>query len=290
MKPKQWTKVVLSVPQQYQELLIGSLTSLGFNGFLQEDSRLTCFLEKHQWTKHTEAALRQTLGRFQQEFPHIEARYARRTVKEQNWNATWKRSIGVIEATNRIIIKPSWKKARSKDRGKIVLHIDPKMSFGTGHHESTRLCLILLERFLNRDCNVLDVGTGTGILAIAAAKLGARRIVALDNDEWSVNNAKENIRKNHVSNKVRVVQGSVDRIPKQKFDLVLANLDYPTVAHDFKKLLTAVRLEGMLILSGLLTSDLDPLLDLLKHHSAIPLEVVEENEWVALALLNSHAR
>ncbi len=290
MKPKQWTKVALSVPSEYQELLIGPLVPLGFSGFLQEDSRLVCFLGKHQWTKQTEAALQQTLRRFHRKYPLIGATYVRQTVKERNWNATWERSIGTIEATDRIIIKPSWKKRRAKDRGKVVLTIDPKMSFGTGHHESTRLCLILLERYLKPHFDVLDVGTGTGVLAIAAAKLGARRIVAIDNDEWSVANTKENLVKNRVARNVRVVRQSADRIPKQKFHLVLANIDYPTIARDLKKLLTPVRRKGILILSGLVTADLNPLLGLLKHRSAIPLEVIEENEWVALALLNSDAR
>ncbi len=125
-----WKQVVLSVPAQYQDLLIASLTTIGFNGFLQENGSLACFMEKRAWTRQAEISLRQTLSCFQKEFPQIEVRFTQRDVKQQNWNAAWERSIGIIEATDHIIVKPSWKKLRARDRGKIVLQIDPKMSFG----------------------------------------------------------------------------------------------------------------------------------------------------------------
>ncbi|MGH2568899.1 MAG: 50S ribosomal protein L11 methyltransferase, partial [Bacteroidota bacterium] len=194
-------------------------------------------------------------------------------------------SIGVVEATGRIIIKPSWNKTRARDRGKIVLHIDPKMSFGTGHHESTRLSLTLLERYIEPNADVLDFGTGTGILAIAAVKLGARRVTAIDYDEWSIPNARENIKKNGARRNIRLVRGTAKAIPRTKFNLAIANIDYPTIVDSLPKLLAAVRHEGILILSGLLLSDLNALFDTFRHKSALPLELVTENGWAALALL-----
>ncbi|HEY5614394.1 MAG TPA: 50S ribosomal protein L11 methyltransferase [Bacteroidota bacterium] len=287
MKRRTWKQVVLSIPEHYQELLIGSLASLGFEGFLQENANLTGFIALRTWTKTTEASLQQLLSRFKKEFPQIEARYILRNVREQNWNAAWERSIGVVEVTDRIVIKPSWKKIPVSDKGKIVLHIDPKMSFGTGHHETTRLSLVLLERYCAPDMRVLDFGTGTGVLAIASVKLGAYRALGIDNDDWSIENAKENVKNNRAGSKVRIVKGDTRSIPKSKFDLVIANVDYPTISAHLSKLLAPLPHGGILILSGLLTQDLNPLLDLLKRRSAVPVEVLNENEWVALALVKS---
>ncbi|HEY4612069.1 MAG TPA: 50S ribosomal protein L11 methyltransferase [Bacteroidota bacterium] len=290
MKPRVWKQVLLTVPEQYQELLIGPLTALGFQGFLQETGQLACYMARHTWTKKVEESTRNTLSRFRKEFPHIEARFLQRTVREQNWNAAWERSIGIVDATNHIIVKPTWKKLRAKDKGKIVLQIDPKMSFGTGHHETTRLSLTLLERYCAAGASVLDVGTGTGILAIASVKLGARKAVALDNDEWSIANAKENVRNNRATKQVSILKTDLRKIPKTKFDLVVANIDYPTISAFLPKLIAPLRLGGIIILSGLLTRDVDALLDRLKHLSVIPLEIISENEWVALALVKPHAR
>ncbi|HXG38338.1 MAG TPA: 50S ribosomal protein L11 methyltransferase [Bacteroidota bacterium] len=285
MKPKAWKQITLIAPAHTHDLLIGSLTAIGFNGFLQEEETLAAFIERRYWDKRLEAALQRLVDRVRVQFPAIGARFLQRDLKEKNWNAVWERSAGIVEATNRIIIKPSWKKLRKKDRGKIVLHIDPKMSFGTGHHETTRLCLSLLERHLSPGVSVLDVGTGTGVLAIAARKLGARRVLALDIDRWSIENAKENVKRNGVAPYVSVRQDGVDKPLKRRFHLVLANLDYPTISRSLSKLLASVSPGGTIILSGLLTSDLPSFLQLLEQSSAVPVEVVAENEWIALALI-----
>lgn len=166
-------------------------------------------------------------------------------------DAAWERQAGIVEATDRIIIKPSWKKLRKGDRGRIVLHIDPKMSFGTCHHETTRLCLFLLQEYVKRSGHVLDFGCGTGALAIAAVKLGARSALAVDNDLWAIRNARENVRKN----RVRVASRELFRLPDREFDLIVANIDLPTITNTLPLLVKKLRLEGVLILSGLLTSD-----------------------------------
>ena len=287
MKNRTWKQAVLAVPEPYHELLIAPLAALGFEGFVQEPNTLTAFIPGGAWSPTTAQSLHDTLSRFKKEFSSIEARYVLRTVREQNWNKVWEQSIGIVEATNRILIKPSWKKLRAKDKGKIVLHIDPKMSFGTGHHETTRLSLSLLERYCSTGMNILDFGTGTGILAIAAVKLGASSALGIDNDEWSITNARENVKKNRVEKKIRITKGEIKAIPKKQFDLVIANVDYPTISKNLSTLLAPVKTGGALILSGLLTQDLNPLLDLLQHMSAVPVEVLNENEWVALALIKS---
>lgn len=286
---KRWVQILIGIPSNYQDLLVGQLAALGFGGFLQEDDVLSCYIEHHRWTRTLESSFHDLLTRFQHEFPTLELRFHRRAIRDQNWNATWERSIGIVEATRRIIIKPSWKKLRARDKNKIVLQIDPKMSFGTGHHETTRLSLVLLERYLHQGMAILDVGTGTGILAIAAAKLGASSALGIDIDEWSVINAKENIKRNRESKKVKMVWGGTEKIPKKKFDLIIANIDLPTITKNFSRLVKKIHPAGIIILSGLLTTDLTPVLDILQTHRIVPMEIINENEWVALALSKAYA-
>ncbi|MBI3585701.1 MAG: 50S ribosomal protein L11 methyltransferase [Ignavibacteriales bacterium] len=286
---KRWVQILIGIPLNYQDLLVGQLAALGFGGFLQENDVLSCYIEHHRWTHALGTSFRELLIRFHHEFPTLELGFYKRTVRDQNWNATWERSIGIVEATRRIIIKPSWKKLRARDKNKIVLQIDPKMSFGTGHHETTRLSLVLLEKYLYPGTAILDVGTGTGILAIAAAKLGASSALGVDIDEWSVINAKENIKRNRESKKVNVVLGGTEKIPKRKFDLIIANIDLPTITKNFSRLVKKIHPAGIIILSGLLTTDLTSVLNILQTHKMVPMEIISENEWVALAFSKTYA-
>jgi len=289
MKKKVWTQVTFHVAPEFQDLLVGQLATLGFGGFLQEDRALACFIEKNRWTTRLERTLRVLLESLKNEFPALDIRFRTKSVPDRNWNARWERGVGIVEATDRIIIKPSWKKLSPRHRGKIVLHIDPKMSFGTGHHESTRLCLVLLQEYLRTGARVLDFGSGTGVQAIAAVKLGARSAVAIDNDSWAVDNARENVKKNRAARTVKVLAGDLKSLPDRRFDLIVANIDMPTIKATLAQLLKKLRPESIIILSGILTSDLTQFMDFLSQQGVVPLEIVDENEWVAIALTNVDA-
>jgi ribosomal protein L11 methyltransferase len=194
-----------------------------------------------------------------------------------------------VEATERILIKPSWKKLRKKDRGRLVLHIDPKMSFGTGHHETTRLSLRLLEMTVERGMTVLDFGCGTGILAIAAITLGARKAVALDIDEWAILNAKENIRRNRCGDRIAAKRGDINSVPHHRYDLIVSNTDVGTLAASLPCLLAALKGGKHLLVSGLMTSDLESFVPLTASWSLVLLDLLSENEWAALSLLSPDA-
>ncbi|MCX6144223.1 MAG: 50S ribosomal protein L11 methyltransferase [Ignavibacteriales bacterium] len=289
MKKKQWIEVTITSPAPYQDLLIGQLGLVGFEGFLQEDASFSCYVPAAAWKKGMEKKLHTLLGNFGKEFAGMHFSTTTKTINERNWNEDWEKSIGIVEATARIIIKPSWKKLRKRDKGKIVLHIDPKMAFGTGHHETTRLSLVLLEEYVCSGARVLDFGSGTGILAIAAVKLGAASALAIDNDPWAVENALENISRNRVPRKVKVVEGDGRKLPKPPFDLIVANIDLPTITKTLAGLVKKLRPQGTLIVSGLLTTDLTEFLDLISHQGIVPLEMLNENEWVAVALIKADA-
>jgi ribosomal protein L11 methyltransferase len=289
VKKKQWIEVTIASPVRSQDLLIGHLALLGFEGFLQEDDSLSCYVTAPTWKKGMKKKFHALLGKFGKEFTGMHLSTTTKTINERNWNEDWEKSIGIVEATSRIIIKPSWKKLRKRDKGKIVLHIDPKMAFGTGHHETTRLSLVLLEEFVRSGERVLDFGSGTGILAIAAVKLGAASALAIDNDPWAVENAQENISRNRVPRKVKVVEGDGRKLPKLPFDLIVANIDLPTMTKTLAGLVKKLRPQGTLIVSGLLTTDLTKFLDLISHQGIVPLEMLNENEWVAVALMKADA-
>jgi ribosomal protein L11 methyltransferase len=284
MKKRTWIQVVIQIEESHQDLLIGLLDQIGFTGFTQEGITLACILPQRKWTSSLKSKLDVTLAHFKTEFPSLALSYSALSIHEENWNKKWEQQTGIVEATPHIIIKPSWKKLPARHRKKLVLHIDPKMSFGTGHHETTRLSLGLLEKYLEPKMKVLDFGTGTGVLGIACIKLGAQSVVAIDIDEWAIENTEENVKRNGVQKQMTVKLGSVSAIPKRKFDLLVANIDFRTISRFISALTTRTRKQGIIILSGILTMDMPVLLKLFANNNLVPIELLNENEWTAIAL------
>ena len=284
MKSRKWCQISVRLEEPYQDLLVGQLALLGISGFVQEEKSLSCFISANKWTSTIRVKFQKTLDRFRIEFPIVDLSYTVKSIREENWNKTWEKQTGIVEATSHIIIKPSWKKLPKQFRDKIVLHVDPKMSFGTGHHETTRLSLRLLERFLQPKMKVLDFGCGTGVLGITCLKLGAQSVMAVDNDPWAIKNTRENIKRNNVQRHMTVRLGSVSAIPRLKYDLIIANIDFLTISRFIKSIIGRIRKEGTIILSGILTSDMPALLPLFEKNLLVPVKLDNENEWTAVAL------
>lgn len=279
-----WFQAIIRIDEKYQDLLIGLLALIGFTGFVQEEKNLQCIIPNQKWNSTLKNKFELTLLNFKTEFPSLDLSYSGSILREENWNKKWENQTGIVEATPHIIIKPSWKKLPKRHFKKLILHIDPKMSFGTGHHETTRLSLSLLERFLEPQMKVLDFGTGTGVLGIACIKLGAQSVFAIDNDVWAIENTKENVKKNSVHKRMIVRLGSISIIPRHHFDLIVANIDFRTISRFILSLTARARKQGIIILSGILTSDLPVLLNLFAKNALVPEELVNENEWTAVAL------
>jgi len=284
MKTHVWVQVVIRIDEHYQDLLVGLLILSGFTGFVQEEKSLQCIIPKQKWNTACKIKFESALAKFKTEFPSCDLSYSSVIVQEENWNKKWESQTGIVEATPHIIIKPSWKTVPKRHYKKLVLHIDPKMSFGTGHHETTRLSLSLIERFLEPQMNVLDFGTGTGVLGIACIKLGATSVFAVDNDTWAIENTKENVKRNGVQKRMIVRHGSVSGIPRRNFDLIVANIDFRTIARFISTLTARVRKQGIIIFSGILTTDLPVLLKVFAKNALVPIELVNENEWTSVAL------
>jgi ribosomal protein L11 methyltransferase len=202
-----------------------------------------------------------------------------REVPDRDWLAEWKKDWQPVEV-GRFIIAPPWSEVKDA-REKIVIRIEPGMAFGTGTHETTRLCLKAIERYF-RGGSFLDVGTGTGILAIAAAKMFPdARIEALDTDAAAVEIARENARLNGVGDQIDFRAGSIDE-QTQSADLVCANLTAPVIVDLLPSLLGASC--GRLVLSGILDSQLELVQTRLLELGADSFETDDDGGWVALVV------
>jgi ribosomal protein L11 methyltransferase len=205
-----------------------------------------------------------------------------RTLKEEDWANAWKEHYHVLHLGARIVIKPSWREYAPQP-GEIVLELDPGMAFGTGLHPTTRMCLIALEEFIRPGMRVLDVGTGSGILAIAAAKLGAAHIDALDVSSVAVDVARANAAANGVGDRVQVSLGSLD--PQRAatgYDLVVANIIARTIADLAPQLVVALAPGAPLIAGGIIGGRVDEPALALAAAGLVDLTMRQEGDWVTL--------
>ena len=202
---------------------------------------------------------------------------------EKNWNEEWEKSREIVGISDKIVIKPTFKDYSPK-ADEIVITLDPKMSFGTGDHQTTKICLQLLEKYIKPRMKILDAGSGTAILSVASAKLGSEKIIAFDIDEWSFENGKENVELNSVSDKVEIRNCELNDIKENDFDLVVANIQKNILLELSSDLKEKLKENGILILSGLLVSDQK---EILKKYSLLQLEKIDFlqiDEWIGIVL------
>jgi ribosomal protein L11 methyltransferase len=205
-------------------------------------------------------------------------------IPEQNWGENWKKFFKPVRVTSRFVIKPPWSSFPLR-KNQISIDITPGMAFGTGTHATTKLSIRALEeRLKKKRASVLDVGTGSGILSIAAARLGAKEVLGIDTDPVAVEIARENVSQNGVSNIVKIRKGSIGHI-RRRFDVVMANIDLKNLRRMRQPLLRHLKRKGPLILSGILEREGDRLR---QHYMETGLlrwiRSTVEGEWVCLTL------
>ena len=204
-----------------------------------------------------------------------------KTFEDQNWNEEWEKTLNIIHVSDKIVIKPTFKNYTPKE-DQIVIEIVPKMSFGTGEHQTTKLVLLALQKYVTPNITTIDVGSGTGILAIASVLLGGKSSIAIDNDEWCLINGNENIELNNVSDKIEVRNCEIQDVIETDFNLVIANINKNVLQNINNDLYKKIKPGGKLILSGILDVDEE---DIKKSYSLANLKVIDKlqlDEWIAL--------
>jgi ribosomal protein L11 methyltransferase len=271
-------EVTIYVGDDWQELLIAELADLDFETFRQEDDCLHAYLPAARWTDSKRDEIEQWLRNRGLFVPVDEE-----VITPRNWNELWEETIQPL-AIGPFLVKPTWADVPPEHADKLLLEIDPKMSFGTGYHESTRLVLRFLPDLIRGGEHVLDAGTGTGILAIAACKLGAASAVAFDIDAWAQQNAVENFLLNGVHDRVTFHAGALDAVTEARFDLILANINRNVLLGLLPALAERLADGGHFVLSGLLQTERDRMLDAARTHHFDVAHEATEGEWWSVVL------
>ncbi|MBI1937394.1 MAG: 50S ribosomal protein L11 methyltransferase [Ignavibacteriales bacterium] len=276
---KHYKQFGIQTEPQNNEMISGLLWQLDLSGITETDNGLIVYANE---TKTVSAKnIRLILDKAITE--NIIKKYdlTEEEFEDKNWNEEYEKNVRVIEVSSKIVIKPSFKDYQLKE-GQIIITIDPKMSFGTGEHETTRLVLLMLEKHTKKDDYVLDVGTGTGVLAIASVMLGAKKSVGIDNDEWCLLNGSENVKLNGLEDKVEIELAELNQLAQKDFDLIVANINKHILLEICGDLKNKIKQTGTLILSGLLYSDE---FEILEKYSSFGFTLIEKNqmnEWISL--------
>ncbi len=211
-----------------------------------------------------------------------------RIVAETDWAEAWKQRLAVLHVGRRLVIRPSWLPYTPAE-GEVLVELDPGMAFGTGTHPTTQMCLLALEDFVRPGARVLDLGTGSGILAIAAAKLGAGRVLALDTDPQAVSVARENVYRNGVADRVRVAEGSLAQTVG-RFDVVVVNILARVLVEMAEQGLSRrLKPEGRLVVAGLLKGQEEEVWDAFQRAGLTIAGRREVEDWVALEFVRKSA-
>lgn len=207
-------------------------------------------------------------------------------IHEEDWSTAWKQYYKPVQVTDKITITPSWEQYTKKRDNEILITLDPGMAFGTGTHETTVLCLQALEKYVKPGDVVIDVGTGTGILSIASALLGAGKVYGYDLDPVAIKSAKTNIQLNGVESVVSISENNLLDGVKKQSDLIVANLLAPLIAELMEDVPKVLKKGGTLIASGIINNQLESVKANLEAKGLVMKEVLAENDWIAIVACN----
>lgn len=263
--------IELAIPVQdptEADLIIGLLSGIGYDGFREEEDMLYACIDKDAY-EH--ALLMQTL-------PGGTGEPAVREIREENWNALWESSFDPVVIPGRLSVRAAFHQPVPAVDREII--ITPKMSFGTGHHATTSLMLEVMLDVPFHQTRVLDFGTGTGVLAILAEQLGAVSVTAIDNDPWSIENARENVSVNNCSGIELIL---ADQLPDNvTYDVILANINRNVILANADRLSDLLTSDGRLLLSGLLVEDRQDIEAAFRNRFPNPPICRERNGWIVL--------
>ncbi len=261
------------------DIITGELWELKISGINEGEYELTVYCD--ETAEINKSDIEKILSALTKENLLKSFEITEELIEDKNWNEEWEKKVRVIEVTDKIVIKPSFKEYNKKEN-QIVITIDPKMSFGTGEHQTTQLMLELIEKYVEPGDKVLDIGSGTGVLAISAVKLGASYALGIDNDEWCLNNGIENVKSNMLEEKVEIRLAEMGQIEENDFNLIVANINKNILLEIADQIGTKIKKAGRLIISGLLLTDETQILNKYTSFGFQFVEKLTKDEWIAL--------
>ena len=256
--------------QDQKDLLVAHLSNMGFDGFEEGQSFLICYCSADKFIEDDLNELAQSLS----------LAFDKEILKEQNWNDTWEKNFQPVQVDDFCAVRASFHPAIKGVKHDII--ITPKMSFGTGHHATTYMMIMFMNQVAHTGKSVLDFGTGTGLLAIFAEKLGAVSVIAIDNDDWSIENAAENILLNDCH---RITLQKADTLSfTEQFDVILANINRNVLLANMETIKQHLAVGGVLLMSGLLENDRPVIEVTANQHKLKVTAQLTNNGWIALQL------
>ena len=257
-----------NISAEQSDLLIAQLSEIGFDGFEEEKKNLKAFIPTNDFI---EAAVKEIAASHNLSFTQS-------SIEETNWNAVWESNFQPVVVDDFVGIRADFHEPLSGLEHEIV--ITPKMSFGTGHHATTFMMIQQMREIDFVSKSVFDFGTGTGILAILAEKLGAAKVFAVDYDEWSIENAAENLNRNNCS-KFELKKAD-NAAGEKQYDIILANINKNVIVDNFSSLVKQLASTGILLLSGLLETDETDILNEAVKYPLIFNHKIGMNKWMAI--------
>lgn len=271
-----YTRLRITCNPDFADIITAELAEIGFDTFMETEDGIEAFVENDNYDK-------EAFNSIKQKYSHVTPlAFTFDTVEKQNWNELWEKSYEPINVEDQCLIRADFHKPEKTYPYEII--ITPKMSFGTGHHQTTYLMVKAQLAIDHKNKRVMDAGCGTAILSIMASKLGAAEVEAFDIDEWSVINGKENIEVNRCAG-INLQQGKIDEVKLNgKFDIILANINKNVLLAEMQTYASYLEDGGLLLLSGFYTHDIS---DLLKEASRYNLKEINRDEretWASLLL------
>jgi len=261
-------------PQKpWSEILMAELIEVGFDSFTEETDGILGYIQKDLLV---ESELK-NLDIFENQEVQIEYTFAE--MPNINWNEEWEKNFDPINIEDQVLIRAEFHETQNIPHEIII---QPKMSFGTGHHATTYLMIQQMLDMDLKDKTVLDMGCGTSVLAIFAKQMGAGKTLAIDIDEWSVENSIENAARNNVE--FTIEQGTAENLGKENFDVILANINRNILISDIPTYVSILNEGGKLLLSGLCFFDVDDMLEVCTAENLTLEKKIQREEWVSLLL------
>jgi ribosomal protein L11 methyltransferase len=258
------------------EILIAELGFAGFESFVENDNGVIAYIQEKDWSEH----ILDDINILSSE--EFSISFKKEVIEQTNWNKEWERNFNPIQVDDLVSIRAPF---HDNPQLQYDIVIEPKMSFGTGHHETTHM---MIQHLIDLDLDhkkVLDMGCGTGILAIFAEMKGAQPIDAIDIDNWCYQNSLENCNRNHCEH-ISVYEGNASLLKNKKYDIIIANINRNILLNDIQIYASCLENKGVLLLSGFYKEDI-PIIKAETSKYKLQLEkTIERNNWVAVKFVN----